>query len=867
MKRFIATIFLSAASLVALAQNTIRVEAPNLVASDEQFNVTFVVEGEDSPTDFQWSAGDDFQLVWGPQRGSSTSISIINGKRTKSSQSTYTYILLPKRSGSFSIPAATATLKGERVSSRSITIEVVGTGEQPSSQTRQSADKQSSGEAQVQSEVSSEDLFLRLIPGKSGAVVGEPVNVVLKLYQRTNIAGFEDARFPSFNGFWSQEVQTPTNIEFHRENVGNQIYNAAVLRSWVIIPQQSGNLVIDPAELVCLVNVRTRSNSTGSIFDSFFQDDYRTIRKRVSTQPYTIKVSQLPAGAPASFSGGVGRFTMQASLTKDSLQAHDASSLKITVSGKGNVSLLEAPKVNFPPDFEVYDVKVTENTDKGNGRTSGSKVFEYPFIPRSHGDFTIGPVEYSYYDVEAHKYVTLTSDEMHLQVARGQELSSGYEEGHMVQGVAHKDVKDLGSDIRYIRTGDPGLEKTGSFLVFSLPFWIILTVILAAGVSVWAAMRKRAAMKADVAGSRNRAATKMARKRLANAGVFLDKNLRTAFYEELHKALLGYVGDKLNMDMADMSRENIVSRLTESGVEDTLANDCCALLDACEMARYSPDNGQDSMKEHYDKAVNVISGIDSSVRSKSGSTLKKVAPMLLVLLSINLNAAQWDDGISAYAAGDYQTAVSVWSGIESSGEASADLYYNIGNAWFKMEDYAKAILYYERALRLDPSDKDVLYNLEFAKSFTQDKIEEIPDIWIEQLGHRMCRIFTSDTWTVLFFILLAAAIGLVLVYLLSRVQTRRKIGFFAGIAAFLLSLICLDFAQWQWTDYRKDTSAIVMKAVSSAKSSPSESSAKDLFVLHEGTKVKVIDELGEWSNVELSDGRQGWLRTSDIERI
>lgn len=847
-----------AASLAVCAQNSIRVEAPNLVAADEQFNVTFVVDGEDSPTDFQWSSGEDFQLVWGPQRGSSTSISIVNGKRTKSSQSSYTYILLPKKAGSFSIPAATATVKGERVSSRSITIEVVGAGEQPASQAQQSAENQ---------ETSDGDIFLKMIPGKSSAVVGEPVNLVLKLYQRANIAGFEDARFPSFNGFWSQEVQTPTNIEFHRENVGNQIYNTAVLRSWVIIPQQSGDLVIDPAELVCLVNVRTNNNSTGSIFDSFFQDDYRTIRKRVSTSPYTIKVRELPAGAPASFSGAVGKYSMQASLSRDSLSAHDASSLKISISGKGNVSLLEAPKVNFPPDFEVYDVKVTENTDKGNGRTSGSRTFEYPFIPRSHGEFSISPVEFTYFDVESGKYVTLTSREIPVYVARGQESAPEAQGGQIVQGVSRKDVKDLGADIRFIHSGNSDLDKAGSFFVFSAAFWMLLAAIVAATVIIWAVLRKRAAVKADIALSRNKAATKMARKRLSNAGMFLDKNLRTAFYEELHKALLGFVGDKLNIDIADMNRDNIVSRLSEAGVPDDLTNDFCTLLDACEMERYSPDTEQDSMKEHYSSAVEVISGIDSSVRGRSGSVSRKVLPVLLALLCLNLNAEPWDDGVAAYSEGNYAAAVSAWSEIESSGMESADLYYNLGNAWFKMEDYARAILYYERALKLAPSDKDVMHNLEFAKSFTQDNIEEIPEIWIEQIGHRMCHALASDTWAILFFILFAAAAGCLLIFLLSHVQARRKVGFYAGIAAFVLSLLCLDFAQWQWTDYRKDNSAIVMKAVVSAKSSPSESSAKDLFVLHEGTKVKVMDELGEWSNVEISDGRQGWLRSSDIERI
>ena len=209
--------------------------------------------------------------------------------------------------------------------------------------------------------------------------MGEPIEATLKLYQRVNIAGFEDARFPAFNGFWSQEVEAPTNIEFQRENVNGNIYYSAVLRKYVLIPQQSGTITIDPAELVCVVNVRVSPTGGASIFDSFFEDQ-RTIRKRVMTEPYTVNVSPLPAGAPPTFGGGVGKFGISASLSKDSLMTHEAASLTVTIKGKGNVSLLEAPDVSFPPDMEVYDMKVSEKTDKSTGGTSG----------KSHGHILYG---------------------------------------------------------------------------------------------------------------------------------------------------------------------------------------------------------------------------------------------------------------------------------------------------------------------------------------------------------------------------------------------------------------------------------------------------------------------------------------------
>ena len=507
--------------LFAAAQNSIKVQVPNMVAVDEQFNVTFIIEGEDTPSNFSWEPGAEFKLVWGPQTGSSTSISIINGKRTKSVQKTYTYILMPKSKGTFTLPTATATVKGNAIKSVNTTIEVVSDGGSQSSsqgQARQQNSPSQGGSASSTGDISSSDLFLRLSLSRTSVVVGEPISATLKLYQRVRIAGFEDAKFPTFNGFWSQEVQAPSNIEFHRENLNDMIYDAAVLRSWVIIPQQAGDITIEPSELVCLVNVQNQSASR-SIFDSFFEDDYRTIRKRVTTPQMAVHVSSLPAGAPSTFGGGVGTYTMSAKLSKDSLKAHDAASLLITVTGKGNVSLIEAPKVSFPPDFEVYDVKTTDATDKSTGRTTGSRTFEYPFIPRSHGEFTIDPVTYSYYDTSQRKYVTLTTDPLSIRVERGAESDQpAMQGGQSLPGVARKGVKDLGSDIRYIATSAPSFSRKGSSFYGSAGFFAVLALLLAAFVGVWFAMRKAAQRRADVVGARNRGATKMARKRLSAAG-------------------------------------------------------------------------------------------------------------------------------------------------------------------------------------------------------------------------------------------------------------------------------------------------------------------------------------------------------------
>ncbi len=854
------------ACLPAFAQNAIQVNVQNLVAVDEQFSVTFIIEGEGRPSAFQWEPGDDFQLVWGPQKGSSSSISIVNGKRTQSSQTTYTYVLMPRSTGTFQLPAATATLKGQEISSRRVSVQVVSNGAQSSQGGRQGGAQGGSGSQggqQAQSgTVAADDIFMRLSLSKSKAVVGETITATLKLYHRVNIAGFEDAKFPSFNGFWSQELQSPSNIEFHRESVGDRIYDAAVIRSWTLIPQQAGEITIDPAELVCLVNVRSRRSSSGSIFDSFFQDDYTTIRKRVTTPALKVQVSRIPAGAPDSFGGGVGSFRMSASLTRDSLQTHDAASLKLTISGKGNISLLEAPKINFPPDFEVYDIKTTES--------AGSKTFEYPFIPRSYGQFVIGPVEYSYYDVANGRFVTLRSQELPIKVLKGYEAAAHQDGGQMIAAPNRKDVRDLGSDIRFISTSTPKFSKAGAFFVGSAAFWLIIALLSLLAAAVYFATRGLAARRADVVGSRNRSATKMARKRLAQAGEFLKKDLYTAFYEELHKALLGFVSDKLNMPAADLSKENISEKLVEGGALQEQADRFTELLDACEFARYAPSEGHDAMNAHFEGAVNAISDIDSAMRKKSKNGAgAAIAAILLLLLPFGAFASVpadslWTAGTAAYADGRWEEAGQAWSAIAGQGLESAELYYNIGNACFKQGDIAHAILWYERSLKVDPSYTDARFNLEFARGQVQDRIEEVPEFFVEAWGRKACWLLPSNVWAVLCILFFALTLAMLLLFLLGRGGTR-KAGFFAGIITLLLCLLCLDFAFWQRTDARKRDSAIVTEAVTEVKSSPG--SGVSLFVLHEGTKVKLLETVGDWENIELADGRQGWLPVRVISVI
>ena len=616
-----------------------------------------------------------------------------------------------------------------------------------------------------------------------------------------------------------------------------------------------------------MVNVRVSSGGT-SIFDGFF-DDYRTVRKKVATQPMTVTVNPLPAGAPASFAGGVGHFTISAKVSKDTLKTHEAASLILTVSGRGNVSLLETPKVNFPPDMEVYDTKISDKIDKSG--LSGSRIYEYPFIPRSYGDFEIEPVKYSYYDVNQRKYVTLETQPIVLNVLRGNEAEAS---GVVVSGVLPKDVKNLASDIRFINVKDSELVSRGHFFVGSVLFWILVVALFVVAVVLWAALRHLAARRADVVGSKNRKATKMALKRLQLANTFLKQNLYTAFYEELHKALLGFISDKLNIPSAELSRERITEALAEGGVAPSLTETFIGILDACEYARYAPTAGNEAMAAHYTSALDVISSIDSDMKTHKNAA-KTVLPLILMLLMPFAADASndvyvdslWNSANQAYMEGRWADAAADYELISGMGLESAPLYCNTGDAYFKDGNVPMAILFYERALKLDPSYEDARYNLQLLNSTIQDRIDPVPDFILKVWAKDICYLMNSDAWAVCFIVFLALTLALALLFILGATAAGRRAGFFTGIVTLLLAIASLSFSFWQKNDYMSADDAIVIRPVTSVKSSPSSEASTDLFILHEGTKVKILDKVGNWNNIELADGRQGWLLSKDLEII
>ncbi|MBR4801617.1 MAG: protein BatD [Bacteroidales bacterium] len=604
------------------AQNSFKVEAPNVVGEGERFLVKFVANGEVSNFNPPSFAGAD--VIAGPTTSTSWSSTIINGKRSSSYTKTYTYVLEASDQETVSVSSASAEIEGTVYTTKSLSIEVVKGSSSQSSATQGQNQQQASGQPSAASSqpqnrsqdydddpgitYGKADLFLRLSLNKTKVFKGEPITAVLKIYTRSNIVGFDDIKWPVFNGFWSEETEAPQNLNFVREKVGNQIYNSAVIRRYMLMPQKSGALTIDPAEMVCQVEVASRPRGRSILDDFFDMVDHNYVKKRLSTGKITVNVSEIPSGAPSTFGGGVGKLNMTARLTKDSLNANEAASLIIELSGSGNLNLIQNPTVVFPSDFERYDAKSSNSFSNSAEGYTGKKTIEYPFIPRGEGVYEIPPIHYSYFDLGQRQYRTLTTDTITVKVGKGTSQNTG----GMYIPQTQKTVNNLGEDIRYIKTSMPSM-KGENFLVFNWIYYVIAAVLAGLFFLVTKLMKDRIALRKDVVRSRNRRANKVARQRLRQAQAFLSQNKVQEFYEELHKAILGYTADKLSIQRSDLQRDIIQETLLSRNVPQEDVNSLIALLDDCEMVRYSPEGAAGAMDAQYHKAAELISGFENKL--------------------------------------------------------------------------------------------------------------------------------------------------------------------------------------------------------------------------------------------------------------
>lgn len=591
------------------------VQAPNAVVQGDQFRLSYTINTQ-KVKDFRVGSITDFDVLMGPSR--SSQLSIING--TKTSSITYTYILRAGKEGTYTIPPATIVAEGKSMESKSVTVKVLPPDEdegQGSASTSGNGNRQqgsaSSGTGAAASssqngQVSDKELFLVASTNKTKVYEQEAILLTYKVYTTVDLREL-DGKIPDLKGFHMQEVELPANKSFSLESYKGKNYKTVVWQQFVLFPQQTGILEIPPVEYEGTIYQQVRSADP---LDFFFNggSSYVKVQKTLRTPKLTIEVSPLPAGKPASYYGGVGEFSISSDISTQELKENEAVTVRLIISGTGNMKLLKTPEVLFPSDFEVYDPKVDNNFKLKTNGLSGNKAIEYLAIPRHAGDYEIPGVEFTYFDTKSKEYKTLTTPSYNLKVNRGSGSTATVTTGY----VNKEDLKLLGEDIRFIDLKDTNLKAKGEYFFGSLNYWlwyIVPTALLFACIIIW---RKKAVENANISKVKTKKANKVATKRLKEAKKLMTNNNESAFYDEVLRALWGYTGDKLNIPVAKLSKDNIAVELTNHGVDEKTIQEFTNLLGDCEFARYAPSASNITVADVYDRTVALMNRMEDAIR-------------------------------------------------------------------------------------------------------------------------------------------------------------------------------------------------------------------------------------------------------------
>lgn len=589
---FVITIFTSV--MYAAGDVKFTVKAPGRVYEGDKFPVTYRLTNADG-SDLKVQPIDGCTLLFGPSTSQSQSYSVVNGRAESSSAIEYTYYYRADKAGKINIPAATILVNGKRISTQptSLTIHERAERDTPGSQRPvavDDVDTQTAGR-----KVNSDDVFVRIILSRSSAYEQEAIGCTIKLYTKYSISSFMPTRQPSFDGFLIQELDVQPSLN-EIENYRGQDYMTAVLKKCIIFPQKSGKLTINSGNYD--ISVVQYDNVNMGMFQV---RQPRETKIKVSSNTGSIDILPLPSPKPDGFTGAVGHFTVDSRLVGNSFRTNDPATLIYTIKGTGNIKYLKEPQIDFPSEFEQYTPKSDIKTEVSGNEVSGTMTVEYTFVPQTVGNFTIGSDKFVYFDPSKRSYVTLSTPTYPIKVAKG--LSTP------VSSEPQKDIENKNSDIRHIYLGDKNPSHSHTLVVMTGFYWTLYIILLAVVIGLIVANRSRARRNADVSGMRTAKASKVATKRLKTAGKYLSAGENDKFYEEMLRALWGYLSDKLSIPVSQLTRQNIVDRLSEKGFPTDATESIVKVLDECEMARYTPESSA-KMDALYSEGVNAINKLE-----------------------------------------------------------------------------------------------------------------------------------------------------------------------------------------------------------------------------------------------------------------
>ena len=856
-KAYILLLFVMVCVLTVNAQ-VISVSAPSKVSAGENFRLSFTINTDDVDDFRAGSIPSGLEVIAGPYTSQQSSYQIVNGHTSRSSSITFTYTLYADKPGTYTVSGAKARVGGKTIASHHVIIKV-GAGSRHGNgapQMHEDAEPRMSSSGKI----SANDLFVKVSASKRRVCEQEPVLLTYKVYTLVDLTSL-DGKMPDLKGFHTQEVPLPQQKSFHLEKVNGKNYRCVTWSQYVMFPQMTGKLSIPS---ITFKGIVVQRNNSVDPFEAFFNggSGYVEVKRNIVAPGIDIQVDPLPK-RPVDFSGGVGHFTISAQLNHKTVKEGEPLTLRVVVGGIGNLKLIKQPVVDFPKDFDRYDPKVSDKTKLTANGIEGNMIYDYLVVPRNRGDYTIPAVSLTYYDTSTNSYKTIKTQPLQVKIEKGDGNKTTVD-----------DFSDQPKDIKPIKTSDEDVVGVYTSFVGSGSYWLWLVLPFVVFVAVLVVFRKRALDSANIVASKQKRATKVATKRLKTAYRLMKVGRSGEFYDEVLRALWGYVGDRMNMPVESLSRENVVEAFEARNVQKETTEKFVHALDECEFERYSPGDPAGNMNKTYESAMIAIMDIENTIKT---AKKKVAAPVLLALITLLFAATTATaapakvaitkvDADKEYAKGNYLQASKDYSDLLKVGE-SVELYYNLGNCYYRLGNITKSIIAYEKAHRLSPSDRDVTFNLEFVREKTIDKIERQEKNFFSAGYTMLQNLMDMDAWARLSIVAFFACLGMAMLFLLGRDEWMRKLGFYVALLSVFVFVFSTLFAWLQKHNFDARDRAVVVAPSSSVKLTPSDSSA-DAVVVHEGTAVQIVDRtMSDWYSVKLDDGKEGWLKRNSLEII
>lgn len=850
LRQYILYIFLLVTTTISAQR--VHCSAPRSVEVGSKFQIEYVIDASDVSAFRLGNIPEGIEILYGPNQSEVSSYQYVNGHLSGSTTVTVSYVAMATRGGNFTIPPAMVVANGRRMSTESMRVRVNGSA--PAAATAQS--RGGGREEKTVGNPGHGDLFILVSASKTHVHEQEPVMLTYKVYTTLNLTQLNGA-MPDLKGFHTQEVKLPQQKNFHMETFRGKAYNTVTWSQYIMYPQMTGSLKIPSITYHGIVMEEDRSE------DAFFTGGgYKEVPRDVTAPGITIQVDPLPA-KPKDFSGGVGKFNISAQLAKTEVRAGDPINLRLVLSGTGNLKLVKEPAVQIPSDFDKYDTKITDKTKLSEAGVEGNMIYDYLFVARKEGTYTIPAIRFTYYDTGSNSYKTITTQSFTIKVDKGN--GNG--------GMSDFD-SDENKDIRPIKTGNTSVHKIGDFFFGSVAYWAIIVVLLAVFAFLFYSFRKTVLMRSDIVGMKRNNANKIATRRLRRADELMLKGKSSEFYDEVMRALWGYVSDKLNIPVEHLSSDNISEKLSALGVDDNTINKFTGALHECEFERYAPGDTKGNMDRTMESAMTAIMEIENSLNERtkaqqhagSGSALMLMLVAAMMLLPLSAGAITKQNADNEYAKKNYTQAIADYQELLKDG-VSADIYYNLGNAYYRTDNITQALLAYERAHLLSPGDADIRFNLKMARSKTIDKITPQSEMFFVTWYKALVNLMSVDGWAYTACLSLLIAIIAMLFYLFHGNDKVRAGGFYASITFIVIFILANIFAFEQRDLLINRTGAIITSPAVTVKNGPS-ANAGSAFVIHEGTRVDIIDKsLANWRSIRLADGREGWITTKQLEEI